>query len=910
MRAACATAPRTRISARSTRPRARRRRCRRRGAAAARRRGARGHGAGRAARRRCRAVLIGTPANAPASAVAEADGPVPAVDRAARAPRRSPAREQRDGTHRRAATGSAAACPCRPRAPGRRPTSTAAASRSPRSPRRLRDDREPRREPGAGRAVEREHAAGAAAAAPRPRACRQRRRREHPRPPPACTAGRAGSSPGPVAGSLATTTIVRHRSAQHRAMSWTVRSVPRTVPVTFDRPTRGAVRDRDLLDAPAGASPRAAPSRAATRTAGHEGRARAGRRGAPRASGRGRVSADAGTPSHARAQAHGWRHAQVPRPRAGRRACARRARGRAARRRRAATTRDEIAPSSEPSQSMKHDDVGRRRRRRPAKHAAPNPRRGSSTTRRAERARDGGRAVGRAVVDDDRRSSRRNRREHAGDRGGFVEHGEDHVGHGTPRGGYGRSPTPTPMSDDVNRKRARLRTLRWTSCSPTGTSTRPRPRACAPTGTLARMAGARRVVRGRRRGADRGPRRSSSTARTFASRSRRSTRRSTGARAGVWSGRSRVGIAAVAWGPRLARACSLATPAGRIDGAGRGVGGRPRAARRRARSRRIRHAARTSTSLDVDRVGSPLAFLGGFVDHLTEYRIHVQGHPPGYVLAALGTRPRRPRLARRSSPTHGDRRRRARRSCGAGRGPRGRGRVEPPAPPHRSSRSAPLAIWVATSADAFYAGVGAWAVTLVVLASGRTDRRGGRHALVGGVAVRCHRVPLVRARAARVDPGRGRGRRRRFGPLVVAAVGCGDGVRALRRRRVLVVRRSRRDPDPVLRRRRVASPVPRVPVAESRVLRHRARPGPRGRARSPARSPRVAPRRRRARRPWRSPASAGCRRARSSGSGCRSRSGCSLPAAARRGLGRRPSRWLAAQVVFTIGLQTLVRSPW
>ena len=35
-----------------------------------------------------------------------------------------------------------------------------------------------------------------------------------------------------------------------------------------------------------------------------------------------------------------------------------------------------------------------------------------------------------------------------------------------------------------------------------------------------------------------------------------------------------------------------------------------------------------------------------------------------------------------------------------------------------------------------------------------------------------------------------------------------------------------------------------------------------------------------------------------------------LPAAAVFGFPRRASRWLALQVAFTIGLQTLVRSPW
>ena len=36
--------------------------------------------------------------------------------------------------------------------------------------------------------------------------------------------------------------------------------------------------------------------------------------------------------------------------------------------------------------------------------------------------------------------------------------------------------------------------------------------------------------------------------------------------------------------------------------------------------------------LDVGRVGAPLEFLRGFTSHIAEYRIHVQGHPPGYLL--------------------------------------------------------------------------------------------------------------------------------------------------------------------------------------------------------------------------------------------------------------------------------------
>ena len=85
---------------------------------------------------------------------------------------------------------------------------------------------------------------------------------------------------------------------------------------------------------------------------------------------------------------------------------------------------------------------------------------------------------------------------------------------------------------------------------------------------------------------------------------------------------------------------------------------------------------------------------------------------------------------------------------------------------------APAAIWIATSADAFYAGVSAWAVTLIVLATGRSDRRGDAYALAGGVLfgatlmlsyglVALAAVPLVVAVA-----------RRRGRPLLMAGLGA------------------------------------------------------------------------------------------------------------------------------------------
>src|SRR5262249_59126618 len=85
---------------------------------------------------------------------------------------------------------------------------------------------------------------------------------------------------------------------------------------------------------------------------------------------------------------------------------------------------------------------------------------------------------------------------------------------------------------------------------------------------------------------------------------------------------------------------------------------------------------------------------------------------------------------------------------------------------------APAAIWIATTADAFYAGVSAWAIALVVLASGRRGPRADVLALAGGLLfgitaflsyglVLLAAVPLVVA-----------WRRRRFRPLVLAAGGA------------------------------------------------------------------------------------------------------------------------------------------
>ena len=77
----------------------------------------------------------------------------------------------------------------------------------------------------------------------RRRACPRARPRRAARPAPACTADRAGSSRARRRAPWRCTAQALQRVIGHRAprdMSRTARTVPRTVPVTFERPTRGA----------------------------------------------------------------------------------------------------------------------------------------------------------------------------------------------------------------------------------------------------------------------------------------------------------------------------------------------------------------------------------------------------------------------------------------------------------------------------------------------------------------------------------------------------------------------------------------------------------------------------------------------------------------------------------------------
>lgn len=134
---------------------------------------------------------------------------------------------------------------------------------------------------------------------------------------------------------------------------------------------------------------------------------------------------------------------------------------------------------------------------------------------------------------------------------------------------------------------------------------------------------------------------------------------------------------------------------------------------------------------DVPLVVSPGAFLGSFVDRIGEYATHVRGHPPGMLLFLwsmdrIGLGGAGPAATLQVAG-------------GAAAVPAALVALRELAGEDRSRRAAPFlvllpaAIWVATSADAFFAGVGASGIALVVLATGRAGRRSDALALAGGL---------------------------------------------------------------------------------------------------------------------------------------------------------------------------------
>ncbi len=310
--------------------------------------------------------------------------------------------------------------------------------------------------------------------------------------------------------------------------------------------------------------------------------------------------------------------------------------------------------------------------------------------------------------------------------------------------------------------------------------------------------------------------------------------------------------------------------------------------------------------LDVHRVGDPFTFLRGFTDHLARYRIHVQGHPPGYLLLLS--------VFDRVGLGHAGFVAGIEIAGGAVAVAAVLVAVREVAGEHVARHSAPfvavapLAIWMTTSADAFYAGVGAGAVALVVLATGRDGRRADVLAVVGGLlfgvlAFLSYGLVLLAVLPIGVAIAR-----RRVRPLVVATLAVGLVVAAFALAGFwwfegLAATRARYDAGVASRR-----PYAAFLLADLACL---------AIALGPAIA--VALARLRDRRPWWLVGGAIV------AVGIAALSGMSkgeveriwlpfsvwvLPAGYVLSARSRPSPWLALQVAFTIGLQTLVRSPW
>jgi hypothetical protein len=173
---------------------------------------------------------------------------------------------------------------------------------------------------------------------------------------------------------------------------------------------------------------------------------------------------------------------------------------------------------------------------------------------------------------------------------------------------------------------------------------------------------------------------------------------------------------------------------------------------------------------DVPLVGSPGAFLDGFVENIDRYTTHVRSHPPGFLLALWGLdrvgfggsgAAAALVIAGGAAPTP---------AVLAGlRETAGEARARAAAP---FVALAPAAIWIATSADALFAGVAAWSAALSILATGEKRRRSDALALAGGLlfgaalflsygVVLLALVPLTVAVA-----------RRRFRPIAIGAAGA------------------------------------------------------------------------------------------------------------------------------------------
>jgi methylthioxylose transferase len=171
----------------------------------------------------------------------------------------------------------------------------------------------------------------------------------------------------------------------------------------------------------------------------------------------------------------------------------------------------------------------------------------------------------------------------------------------------------------------------------------------------------------------------------------------------------------------------------------------------------------------VPGIDSVTAFVSTFTERVTDYPIHVQGHPPGMVVVLVGFSTvglGGPGWAAALIIAGGA-------SCASAamvavREIAGLRRARAAAP---FLATAPAALWIATSADALFAGVSAWAIALFVLATGG-DRRGrAALALASGVLfglalLLTYGVVVLASVAGAVSLWRGKWR-----PLLLGGVG-------------------------------------------------------------------------------------------------------------------------------------------
>jgi methylthioxylose transferase len=172
---------------------------------------------------------------------------------------------------------------------------------------------------------------------------------------------------------------------------------------------------------------------------------------------------------------------------------------------------------------------------------------------------------------------------------------------------------------------------------------------------------------------------------------------------------------------------------------------------------------------DVPLVGSPGAFLGGFVDDIDRYTTHVRSHPPGFMLAlwsldrlGLGGSGAAAALVIAGGAAA------APAVLVALRETTGEAHARTAAP---FVALAPAAIWIATSADALFAGVAAWSAALTILATGDEGSRSDALALAGGLLFGAALVLSYGVALLVLVPLTVALARRRLRPIAVAAVG-------------------------------------------------------------------------------------------------------------------------------------------